>query len=320
MSDSVVMDVRTPVGTQHYFRWHRRPAIGYTGTVRELRRVLRRFNRQQSSRCDIHEMIGKAPWNADREVVVGKVSPQYVLVQHDELLDSVQSAMARQGYDFEAMRGVLTTTSYGERMELTVELSGFAATPADGYPLECRLRCLNSVDGTTALEAELQWYRQICTNGMFGWTNEGRRIRRVHRFSDTLKWVQRRLAQRFEEVSLDRFYFQQMLHQAIDCSALPKWVDQCVARVWGRGDAARVLRICMSGEDGSLDTAANPPGMLAHRLRFATTVPVPGACAPVSNLYHVGQALSWVAGHADALHRRFSRTAAVPALLRHLLN
>ena len=41
---------------------------------------------------------------------------------------------------------------------------------------------------------------------------------------------------------------------------------------------------------------------------------------PVTNIYHVGQALSWVAGSAETMNARFARTSSVPKLLRYLTN
>jgi hypothetical protein len=316
MSDSTMTDVRAPVGIRLLTRWHQRPVIRYEGSVRALRRVLPRFQRRPTFRYDMHEIIGASPRSAKREIVVGNVSSQYVLVQHDQFLDALNSAMAVEGYDFDAMPGVLTTTSSGERMELTVYLTAFSATPADGYPLECRLRCLNSVDGTTALEADTQWYRKICSNGMFGW--QGGSLRHIHRYGNVLGWLQKHLGHRFRELPKDRLLFSELLKKAVSIDALKDWVDVFVARRWGRADAARTYQICLGGKDGCVydyDKTRRP-----HELEFTSKTDVPGACAPAQNLYHIGQALSWVAGQAVTLERRFSQTSAIPSLLRRLMN
>jgi hypothetical protein len=314
MSDSIATDVRAPIGTRLYPRWHQRPAIRYQGTVRQLRRVLPRFERRSGFQGK-HEIIGKSPWKPDRQIIVGSVSPQYVLVQHEEFLDVLAAVMSEEGYDLENMPGILTTTNYGERMELTVEMTAFANTPSDGYPLECRLRCLNSVDATTALEAELQWYRKICSNGMFGW--KGDSVRHIHRYNNAMDWLKDRLARRFEDLPNDRLYFSQLMDIPVSDNNLKDWVDVFIARQWSRFDAARTYQICMTGRDGYAFDYDDDRA--AHELEFRSGEDVPGACAPARNVYHVGQALSWVAGTAGTVEKQFSQTSAIPKLLRHLL-
>jgi hypothetical protein len=79
-----------------------------------------------------------------------------------------------------------------------------------------------------------------------------------------------------------------------------------------------VYHICASGQDGYVSRLDKD--RLPHEMPLWSPIGVPGACAPARNLYHVGQALSWVAGHAEKLEARFSRTSAIPKLLQHLVN
>jgi len=247
---------------------------------------------------------------------LGRVSREYSLIQHEDLLDSLLPVFAAEGHDLDSMHGELITTDVGERIVLSVELPMYGTTPSDGFPLACRLRCLNSVDASTALEAELPWFRQICSNGMFGWRGEP--IRRVHRFGNVLESMQRRLVQRFRDLHGDQSYFSHLMNVAVSAGSLIDLLDVFVARRWSRSEAARAYHICTTGKDGHViceDAEAMP-----HELIIHSTIHVPGACAPVRNLYHVGQALSWIAGQSMPLERRFSRMATIPELLRHLLN
>jgi hypothetical protein len=239
-----------------------------------------------------------------------------VLVQHCELLDSLPHVLRDEGYELSDLRGEMSLSNHGERMELVIDLQNQHATPADGYPLTCRLRLLNSVDRSTALEAELQWYRQICSNGMFGWA--GDRHRQLHRFGNPLVKLQDNLRRRFERLPADRIHFALLMQMPAHWNDLRDWADVFVARRWGKEDAARVLHICRTGKDGVAQYPMEEQP--AHEVEVTATNDVPGACAPVNNVYHVGQALSWVAAGADALHTRFSRTAEVPELLRPLMN
>jgi hypothetical protein len=42
---------------------------------------------------------------------------------------------------------------------------------------------------------------------------------------------------------------------------------------------------------------------------------VPGACAPVRNLFHVSQALSWIAGTRNTIQERLEYVKAIPQLM-----
>ena len=61
------------------------------------------------------------------------------------------------------------------------------------------------------------------------------------------------------------------------------------------------------------------PALPAHELNVSEPTLVPGACAPVTNLYHAGQALAWVAGTADSLNVRATRQGAIGGLLARLM-
>jgi hypothetical protein len=289
--------------------WHRRRISRYRGSAEELKRLLPRFKRELSGgtyhirRADAH---GPA-------AVVGHVSCSYVLVQHHDLLDALPEILGEVGIDWSGLTGELAVTPHGERMELVLDLPMPHVIPRDGFPLVCRLRCVNSVDRSSALEAELQWYRLVCSNGMFGWTGE--RVRRQHRFEGAVDWVQRHLRRRFGQVPIDLERFDSLHQTPVSTGSISDWTDVFVARSWGRTAAAAVYNVCTRGVSGRvLEEDDLPP----HALEIESAFDVPGACAPATNLYHVGQALSWVAGQSETLHARFSRTSQVPSLLQLL--
>ncbi len=314
MSDSIAMGVHAPAGQRMPWRWLGSPVTRYRGKVGTLRGLLPTFQRE-SGRCGKHEIRGI---KGSRRV--GNVSPYYVLVQHNELLDALPEVLSDKGYGLNDLHGELLLAGNGERMELVIDLPSVQAMPSDGFPLSCRLRCVNSVDRSTAIEAELQWYRQVCSNGMFGWAGE--KVRRVHRFDNALNSVQNRLRQRFDRLYYDRDYFESLMRMPVRWNNLQDWADVFVARKWGKQEAARVLHICRTGKDAIVAPGFDPDFCyeVAHELDVVSTVDVPGACAPVTNIYHVGQALSWVAAGANTLHTQFSRTAGVPLLLGLLID
>jgi hypothetical protein len=316
MIGSIHTDVGSPMGQRLSWRWHRRPVYRYRAKVGELRRLLPRFERRvHGGRYGRDGIVRSSVAHNEDALPVGSVSSDYVLVQHEDLIDALPPVMKKNGFDFDEMVGELNITARGERMELVVELPSVGAIPQDGFPLACRLRCLNSVDATTSVEAELQWYRQICSNGMFGWRG-GKAVREIHRFGNVLKRVQHRLQQRFNELQEDRGYFTRLLNTPVTQSQLHEWLHLVVARQWGWHEAVRTHHICQSGRDGVPGLYSQYP----YRVPIERPVDVPGACAPVRNAYHVGQALSWIAGLAPTMERRFSQIASIPRLLRYLLN
>ena len=300
-----------PVGQRLPWRWSNKSVMRYLGKVGELRPLLPIFNRRPG-RLGEHEIVT----TETHDIVVGRVSRNYSLVQHHELLNALPHTLRDHGYELDELEAELYLTLHGERMELVVYLPSHMATPPDGHALSCRLRCLNSVDRSTALEAELQWHRQICSNGMFGWAGEP--VRRVHRFGDSLIWVQDRLCRRFQQLPDDRLYFARLMKIPVRMNELQDWADVFVARKWGKQEAARAFHICRTGIDCIVGHDFGDQS--AHELEVQPTADVPGACAPVSNIYHVGQALSWVASGTDAANKRFSRQSDVPHLLRYLMN
>ncbi len=311
MSDIVATDGSLAVGQRMPWRLGKRSVTQYKGSVGNLRKRLPTF-RRRPNRYREHEIFS----DNSPGTVVGHVSPGYVLIQHGELLDALPEVISEMGYELGNLYGELTLTSHGERMELLIDLPYLDEVPSDGFALACRLRCVNSVDRSTALAAEIQWYRQICSNGMFGWSGE--RLRRVHRFENALGWVQNQLIKRFENLPSDRLHFKSLMEMSVRWNVIQDWADVFIARKWGKHEAARVLSICRTGNDGNVQRGFTDE--MAHELEVSPTMEVPGACAPVMNAYHVGQALSWVAGQSETLHTRFSRTAAIPVLLRYLMN
>jgi hypothetical protein len=300
-------------GRRSRWRWLNRSVNCYEGKVGELRELLPTFRRR--SRGGVHEIIR----DTFEQRVVAEVSPSYVLVQHHELLAALPDVLDDHGYVLDELDAELNITTCGARMELVINLPFIDAMPADAHPLGCRLRCLNSVDRTTAMEAELQWCRLICSNGMFGWSDDGERLRRVHRYDESLLWLENQLRRRFRELPQDRMHFDRLLRTPVDYSELEDWADVFLARSWGKSEAARVLYICRTGRDGEVQPNLDDE-QRAREMQVVAMEVVPGACAPVNNLYHVGQALSWVAARADTMNKQFSRLSAVPRLLRRLMN
>jgi hypothetical protein len=170
------------------------------------------------------------------------------------------------------------------------------------------------VDRSCALTGSVEFLRKICSNGMVGWS--GIPFRRIHNRPQVLWLIRRDLTRQFDALRDDISRFERLFATPVATDRLATWVDEVIARKWGRADAARVFHVATTGQDGWVRSRTDVP---PHRQQLQDAVPAPGACAPVANAYHVVQALSFVASRVPWLQDRYARLAGVPGLLEALL-
>jgi hypothetical protein len=109
--------------------------------------------------------------------------------------------------------------------------------------------------------------------------------------------------------------YKEWLEHAISPDQLRLWVDETVALAWGPHAAARTWSILKDGFDGEVEPAND---CKPHELSVAHSCEVPGAGAPVENLFHVSQALSWIAGTRRTMTERLDYVKAIPKLMEPL--
>jgi hypothetical protein len=245
---------------------------------------------------------------------VATVSKTYSLVQHRDLLASVFRALKMIDVDISGVESSLLLSEYGERMQWSCPIPNIDFDPGDGYPIVLRINCLNSVDTSTVLEITFSWYRLVCSNGMmFGLKDS--RLRRRHIQSldpeDIAPYLKEQLDQQPEEQKM----YARWRETVVETSTLIGWIDEKVAKEWGPHSAARVWSIMNQGIDGEVEQVRD---LKPHELRISSTNAVPGACAPVNNLFHVSQALSWIAGTRQTIPERLEYVKAIPRLTEPL--
>jgi len=116
-------------------------------------------------------------------------------------------------------------------------------------------------------------------------------------------------------VPKEKRLYQKWLTHNVEPPTLADWVDDRVAEEWGPHAAARVWHIISVGMDGDVQPS---PKSKPHELKLNTRKKVPGCCAPVKNLYHVSQALSWVAGTRINIRERLDFVKSIPRLMQPL--
>ena len=251
---------------------------------------------------------------SDEPIPVATVSKTYSLIQHRDVLASVFRALKMVQIDISSLDSTLLLSEYGERMQWSCSIPHLDFNPGDGYPLVLRINCLNSVDTSTVLEITFSWFRLVCSNGMMFGVKDSR-LRRRHIQSldpeDIATYLKDQLEQKSEEESL----YKKWHAWPVEITDLIPWIDDRLAKEWGPHAASRVWHILSDGSDGEIEQARN---LKAHQLPISGLKPVPGACAPVQNLFHVSQALSWIAGTRNTIPEQLEYVKAIPRLMEPL--
>jgi hypothetical protein len=296
--------------------WEGAPVLEFIGTVAELFPQIPVFSRHPfrsgGEENRYKDEIRREPLKITEEPL--PVSKTYSLIQHREVLASVFRALKMIHIDISALTSKLLLSEYGERMHWSCPIPNVEFDPGDGNPIVLRINCLNSVDTSTVLEIVFSWFRLVCSNGMMFGLGDSR-LRRRHIQSldpeDIAEYLKHELAQVAKEEGLYRSWCRTEVRPA----ALMDWVDAVVAKEWGLHAGARVWTIINKGLDGEVEQIRN---LKAHELPVTDTNPVPGSCAPARNLFHISQALSWIAGSRRTISERLEYIRAIPALIEPL--
>lgn len=217
--------------------------------------------------------------------------------------------------DISAVESSLLLSEYGERMHWSCSIPNMDFDPGDNYPLALRINCLNSVDATTVLEITFGWYRLVCSNGlMFGLGNA--RLRRRHIQSLDPEDIALYLRGQIEQVPAEKGLYPEWLRCNVNARSLTEWIDQKVAKEWGPHAGARVWNIITEGLDGEVERVRN---FKPHQLPIKNTRTVSGACAPAQNLFHISQALSWIARTRQTIPEQLDYVGDIPRLMEPLM-
>lgn len=252
-------------------------------------------------------------WARRPVAVVGK---GYRLIGHREAAHRIAEALEGLGYDAAALDTHATLERYGARLALEVQLgSRWMVDPGDGFPLMLQLRCLNSVDGGSALRVVFNWYRLVCTNGLtVGFSQQARRL--VHRRSPEAVDLQQEIATGLSLAREDRRDMHQWLERPLRPAALVPFTDGALRAAWGARDAARFLHIARTGCDAEFENRF-APGKPSEK-RMVKTVTVPGSPPEARTEWDAAQALSWVARDQRDPSAYLERLLDIPALVAAL--
>jgi len=268
------------------------------------------------------DMVYRLPIRqSERPIPVGVVSKNYRLVDHHQILRSIQQSLASRGLDLEKFRVVAEWTTHGERAHFSVifppDEHFTMGTFENRSEMRFRIEIFNSVDGSCRLMAIAGWLRFVCSNGLIIGTAL-MQLRQQHRQQLEVEEIGRLIGEAIESIRSDKALFGRWMSARVGKSALVSWIDEEVCALWGVKAAVRVLGITTDGWDVA------PVGDLRNRKPSEITtnriseVPVPGIDAPVGSLFGVSQVLSWVAGQRGEISEDFEWRTQVHDLIAKL--
>jgi hypothetical protein len=263
---------------------------------------------------DLIARVPKPPFN--KPVPVSLISKTYRLIQHEDVLNAAIAHLKILVQDQPVALVSTDLTEAGERVMFRFDLGPAFSICPDGELVSLHLLVWNSVDGSTAIRAQLGWFRAVCANGLIVGVSLGR-TRVPHNPEADLSAVFRPLSQGLILAKREAHTLCNWVTMKISTNALGSWVDKIVAKDWGVLAAARIWEICQSGYDCELiPPFESVPARVRARRR---TISVPGSARPADNVYAVTQALSWVASNCNNLEDRLIRQKSIGSLLRPLL-
>ena len=280
-------------------KWDGRKVLTYAGLADEIRQRIPGFKRRPFATEDAEnkylDVIVRKPLRdpqgkmllADDEahIPVAIVSKRYGLLRHRKLFKVLRTALAEIIRDPLSLEAELLITEYGERMQVSFLLHHHEFDPGDGHPLLLKVNALNSVDRSTSLDINMTWYRHVSGTSLIYRMAE--KFSRRHVKSLTPQAVGSFLSEQlwllFREQNQYRKWYQTRRSRYL----IERWISKTVQKKWRTKAAERVLRIAETGSDEG-------------------NVEVPKIFAPVQNLYHLSQVLSWVAKWAVTQRKKES--------------
>ncbi len=297
--------------------WSGQPVVELSGTLEKLYPKIPFFSRQpfqtrEAANQYLDAIVREPLVLAEDPMPVATVSKSYRLIQHRDILSALHRALALEGISIARVPSRLLMTEYGERMQWSCDLPGFDFDPGDGHPVLLRINCLNSVDTSTVMEIQLSWNRLICRNGMMYRFRESK-LRRRHISSVNPEEIARYLDEELDHLTEEQSLYRKWYRTPVELALAESWADKDVAEAWGPRAAARISSILRTGCDGEVESFNSKQA--PHTVTLKNTHRVPGAPAPADNLFHVSQALSWLAGTRSAIQEQIEYLQDIPQLL-----
>lgn len=304
-------------------RWRARDVQYWSGSFEKMVSLMPSFALEEftagagsASNPHFKAVVREPRTPMEKPVPVGVVSNAYTLAQHKLVAEKCLDGIRESSVDPAALKCELGLTQLGEWMNFRIYFPDeFSYTPRDKEPLQLRLECFNSVDGSCRLVVFLGWLRFVCSNGMvIGETRA--EIRELHNRGLDLNSIPRLIGDAMNKIEQERQRLKVWDKTKYPPAKLPKWVDGPVSQAWGKKAACRIYHICLTGHDVEIYPPFAPGTATEKSVRQLAAVP--GAAMPACTLYDVSQALTWVATQRANAEERVEWQSNVSPLMNKL--
>jgi hypothetical protein len=265
-------------------------------------------------------MVYRVPTRqGENPVPVGVVSKNYRLVDHHQVLRTIEEALGDLDIDVFELQVCGEWTVHGERAHFSLIFPSddrYSVTLGDRDEMRFRIEVFNSVEGSCRLMAVAGWLRFVCSNGLILGTAL-MQLRQQHRQQLQIEDLGRLLGEALQSVGEDQRTVRRWRGIRISESALTEWVNEDVRQKWGIKGAVRVLAIAATGWD--VEPKDDLKNKRPSEVATERTLEVRGIAAPVADAFGVSQVLSWVAGQRTGLQEDLEWRSQIPELMQVLL-
>lgn len=305
-------------------RWNAREVQYIGGTWEKLRNFVPEFEFGAFSvgadepESPYYQTVVRKPLGpTERPMPVGIVSRTYSLVQHRLIGDRCMAALSSAGIDTSKLRCEVGLSSLGEWMNVRIYFpDAYSFAPNDGQKINLRLEAVNSVDGSSRLTIFLGWYRFVCSNGLVlgKWLLN---MSDLHNCSLDLPKMIKRIEAGVRSAQKETKTFEAMESKHVSPAILRSWIENTLAKKWGKKAACRAFHICTSGYD--VEILPFFEKLSPVELPFRQTERVPGSPDRAATVYDVCQALSWIATRRSDAEQRIEWQGAIGGLVQPLM-
>jgi hypothetical protein len=253
------------------------------------------------------------------EIPVGVVSKNYRLVDHHQLLRTIQDALTDNDLDLKSLQVRGQWTIHGERAHFSIlfppEERFTMNVTGNEDQMRFRIEVFNSVDGSCRLMAVAGWLRFVCSNGLIVGTAL-LQLQQQHRQQLQVEELGRLVREVLQTTKNDKDIFRSWISTPVKPNVLIRWIDEDVHKQWGTKAAVRVLGIARSGCD--VEPTGDVRNKRPSEIGTRTIARVPGLDGPVTHIFGISQILSWVAGQRAELAEDFEWRSQVQELMEQL--
>ena len=232
----------------------------------------------------------------EKAIPIGVVSKNYRLVDHQQVLNTVEQALIANQIAVDQVQVTASWTVHGERAHFSFLFPDEPRFVHEAHgkddQMRFRVEVFNSVDGSSRFVIVAGWLRFVCSNGLvIGSALVD--LRKAHRRELQIEDVGKQLREAMRTAEVDKQVLEGWKSQPIDPVLLAAWADTDVKEQWGLKAAVRILGIAETGHDVEIAGDAKLPPSQIRRRQLAA---VPGMDGRANNIFAVSQALSWLAG------------------------